>query len=424
MDGRQHHRASTTPPSASDEWVSGPTPTYVSATSFTLAGDQTTTFTVGRRLKTTNSGGTVYSTITASAFAAVTTVTVVNDSSSLDAGLSAVSYGLLQAANQSVPWANSAFSLAGEVTPAQITANQNDYNPTGLATANSLRINSDAARNITGLAGGVKGRIIVLHNTGSFGITLKRQDASSSVGNRFAIDADITLAPDQSVWLRYDTTTARWRSGQVADGEFRSMQVFTANGTYTKPTGLKRAFVTVVGAGGGGGGLQQAVTTVAASGAAGGRSMRLIAATAIGATETVTIGAAGTAGVGGAVPTAGGTGGTTSFGALLSATGGAGGGAAPASTASLPGVGGTGSTGDVNIPGAPGEQGHYATVGIRGGAGASTPFGAGGAPGYGSQDGQAASGYGAGGGGASDNNTSARNGGLGAPGLCIVEEFF
>jgi len=86
-----------------DQWVSGPAPTYVSATSFTLSGDQTSTFHVGRRLKTTNSGGTVYSTITASAYGALTTVTVVNDSGTLDAGLSAVSYGLVSAVSPATP---------------------------------------------------------------------------------------------------------------------------------------------------------------------------------------------------------------------------------------------------------------------------------------------------------------------------------
>lgn len=86
-----------------DQWVAGPAPTYISATSFSLVGDQTSTFTIGRRLKTTNSGGTVYSTISVSAYAALTTVTVVNDSGTLDAGLSAVSYGLLSAVNPSVP---------------------------------------------------------------------------------------------------------------------------------------------------------------------------------------------------------------------------------------------------------------------------------------------------------------------------------
>jgi hypothetical protein len=88
---------------APSEWISGPTPTYVSGTSFTLAGDQTPTFTIGRRVKTTNSGGTVYSTITNSVFGALTTITIVNDSSNLDAGLSAVSYGMLSANNPSVP---------------------------------------------------------------------------------------------------------------------------------------------------------------------------------------------------------------------------------------------------------------------------------------------------------------------------------
>lgn len=84
------------------EWITGPSPTYISATSFTLAGDQTTTFHKGRRIRTTNSGGTIYSTITNSVFGASTTVTVANDSGNLDSGLSAVSYGLVSAANPSI----------------------------------------------------------------------------------------------------------------------------------------------------------------------------------------------------------------------------------------------------------------------------------------------------------------------------------
>jgi len=83
--------------STPNEWVSGPTPTYISGTSFSLAGDQTSTFQVGRRVKTTNSGGTIYSTILTSVFSSLTTLTLTNDSGSLDSGLSAVSYGLLAA---------------------------------------------------------------------------------------------------------------------------------------------------------------------------------------------------------------------------------------------------------------------------------------------------------------------------------------
>ncbi|MBT9177473.1 MAG: hypothetical protein DDT20_01806 [Firmicutes bacterium] len=84
-----------------DQWVSGPAPTFVSATSFTLLGDQTSVFQVNRRLRTLNTSGTIHSTILTSAFVTVTTVTVVNDSGVLDTGLSAVSYGLLSPLNAS-----------------------------------------------------------------------------------------------------------------------------------------------------------------------------------------------------------------------------------------------------------------------------------------------------------------------------------
>lgn len=85
------------------EWLSGPTPTFVSGTVFTVSGDQTTTFTVSRRIRTTNTSGTVYGTIITSAFGGgLTTVTVVNDSGAMDAGLSLVAYGILDPAHPSI----------------------------------------------------------------------------------------------------------------------------------------------------------------------------------------------------------------------------------------------------------------------------------------------------------------------------------
>lgn len=90
-----------------DQWIdSGLTPTYVSATSFTLSGDQTSDFEVGRRIKSTNSGGTVYSTIVTSSYSdPSTTVTTVNDASaSLDSGLSAVSLSILSVTSQAYPY--------------------------------------------------------------------------------------------------------------------------------------------------------------------------------------------------------------------------------------------------------------------------------------------------------------------------------
>lgn len=97
------------------------------------------------------------------------------------------------------------------ISPAQITADQNDYNPTSAYLADILRLNSNAARSITGLAGGTMGRRKVLHNIGSFTITLVNESASSSAANRFAIGANYGLIAGGSVKLIYDDASSRWR---------------------------------------------------------------------------------------------------------------------------------------------------------------------------------------------------------------------
>lgn len=79
------------------EWIlySGG-PTYVSANSFTIAGNQTQTFHIGRRLQLTTVGGMVYGRITNAVFSSVTTITVQMDGAEiLDASLSAVYYSIL-----------------------------------------------------------------------------------------------------------------------------------------------------------------------------------------------------------------------------------------------------------------------------------------------------------------------------------------
>lgn len=87
-----------------DEWVAGTTPTYISATQFSVAGDQRTIYHVGRRVRLIASGSTVYGVISASAFVAVTTVTVlVDDGLTISASLNSVFYGLLSAAGSSWP---------------------------------------------------------------------------------------------------------------------------------------------------------------------------------------------------------------------------------------------------------------------------------------------------------------------------------
>lgn len=176
---------------SADQWLSGPAPTYISATSFSLVGDQTSTFSVGRRVKTTNTGGTVYGTITASTFGAVTTVTVVNDSSSLDSGLSAVSYGLLSKSNDALPRG---------VFPTMANVSKAIY---GLTYSNN---GADATNDIDIAAGGC------VDSTGVDVITVaaltKQSDAAWAVGtNAGGLDTGAVGNSDYYIWAikRVDT---------------------------------------------------------------------------------------------------------------------------------------------------------------------------------------------------------------------------
>jgi hypothetical protein len=76
--------------------------TYVNATQFTVATDKTPVFLQGTRIKATVTAGTVYGTIKTSVYSSVTTVTVDWDSESLDAGLSAVSLGIISVDSSSL----------------------------------------------------------------------------------------------------------------------------------------------------------------------------------------------------------------------------------------------------------------------------------------------------------------------------------
>jgi hypothetical protein len=105
-----------------------------------------------------------------------------------------------------------AVAFTSDITPAAISADQNDYNPTDLATASTLRLAATgAARTLTGLAGGTDGRILLVHNVGSLDLTLADDSASSTAANRFALNAAVTLKADQSTLLQYDSTSSRWR---------------------------------------------------------------------------------------------------------------------------------------------------------------------------------------------------------------------
>ena len=97
-------------------------------------------------------------------------------------------------------------------TPAQITANQNDYEPASLQTSMILRLSTDASRNITGIkALNPTNRGLMIVNVGANDLVLKNEDGASVAANRFAIGIDMTLAANEGCTLFYDGTSARWR---------------------------------------------------------------------------------------------------------------------------------------------------------------------------------------------------------------------
>jgi len=90
-----------------DQWVifEG-TPTYVSATSFTVPGDQTGQFQTGRRIRAVSTGAFVFGTIISAVYGgSSTTVTIGLDSALevLDAGLTQVYFGVITPFSTSLP---------------------------------------------------------------------------------------------------------------------------------------------------------------------------------------------------------------------------------------------------------------------------------------------------------------------------------
>ena len=86
------------------QWINfGDAPTQTSATTFTVSGDLMARYTVGRRLRLTDSS-ILYGTIASSSYSNPnTTVTVGLDSGSLTGALSAVAVGILTPSDTAIP---------------------------------------------------------------------------------------------------------------------------------------------------------------------------------------------------------------------------------------------------------------------------------------------------------------------------------
>jgi hypothetical protein len=135
--------------------------------------------------------------------------------------------------------AQGAVKFSSQATPAQITADQNNYNPSSAvcSTTTTLILTSDAARSITGLAGGVAGCEMRVINAGSFTISLLEQSASSTAANRFNFSGNLALASGQAANIVYDGVNSRWRQiggpSSSGGGSGTMTQVICGNQTIT-----------------------------------------------------------------------------------------------------------------------------------------------------------------------------------------------
>lgn len=256
--------------------------------------------------------------------------------------------------------------------------------------------------------------------------TLGRRATQASPGNHVHDGYDSERIPAENI---------DWASGvDPASGFLFSETVkYTANGTFKKADypGIRAVRVRMVGGGGAGGGAAAAGSGAHAAGgggASGSYAEKVITASALLDTETVTVGAGGT-GVSGAD---GGAGATSSFGAHVSATGGEGGKSGSSSklmVGARGGYGQSGSVGDFVMNGNPGTQGFGNATLAYGGMGGSSVFGPGGLGSYtGSGGGTHAeaptSGYGGGGSGRGNNQSAAAGaGGSGASGIVFVDVY-
>lgn len=90
------------------------------------------------------------------------------------------------------------------------TGSQNDV---AFGTTSLVRYTGNNTATFTGVSGGSDGRMIRITNASSYNITLKNQDSSSTAGNRIITTSgsDLTVPPNVSVTLQYDSTDSRWR---------------------------------------------------------------------------------------------------------------------------------------------------------------------------------------------------------------------
>jgi hypothetical protein len=98
------------------------------------------------------------------------------------------------------------------ISPSQITADQDDYNPTDWDTATVVRLNFDASgRAITSFDAETTGEEKTLVNSTGFWAYIPSEHPDGTAANRVAGEQDHILEPHGAIRIIYDGTSSRWR---------------------------------------------------------------------------------------------------------------------------------------------------------------------------------------------------------------------
>ncbi len=114
--------------------------------------------------------------------------------------------------------------LGNTITPPALTATTSNYAPVGVDKASVIRVSANSNWALTGLAGGVDGRIVAILNVGNHVVDLEHDGGISLAANRFELTGDTAIAPNASALLIYDGASSRWRqfggsgAGAVSSG--------------------------------------------------------------------------------------------------------------------------------------------------------------------------------------------------------------
>ena len=159
-------------------------------------------------------------------------------------GYSQASGNFLQSGAGTFGTGTGAVSLNGDVTIAAAkylaTLKGTDFSTTGTSNDVSIpgsliRLTGASAQTITGIAGGVDGRILTLVNAAGQSATLANNNVGSAAANRITTGtgSDLTLAAGGAITLVYDSGASLWRitSDAALSGGGANQQLSNLSGT-------------------------------------------------------------------------------------------------------------------------------------------------------------------------------------------------